>query len=119
MLQTGQGLDRLGATSSFEAQRPRNGSKGSQGMVEPDMLRSELERLQQQQREEEVDSLQKELDQITEEANKRIEKGNDSIVELKNNLRNLRDVDAPKLQREFADAQRMIETARAQNSELK
>mmetsp|Transcript_2603 Transcript_2603/g.6069 ORF Transcript_2603/g.6069 Transcript_2603/m.6069 type:complete len:424 (+) Transcript_2603:111-1382(+) len=69
--------------------------------------------------EEEANQLRVELDQITEEANRRIEKGNDAILKLKAQLKELRDVEAPRLMQENADAERQLEVARRQNEQLK
>lgn len=91
---------------------------GSRGPPEPEALQSKLERLQQQQRGEEVESLRRELDQMTEEANRRIEKGNESIVKLKAELKQKRDEEGPELQRERDAAAARVDAARRAGREL-
>lgn len=91
--------------------------------VEPANLRAELERLHQRQREEEANQqatqLQAELDQITDEANRRIEKGNDAILKLKAQFKDLRDTEMPRLHQEREEAERRVEAAKRRNVELK
>merc|ERR1712176_846490 len=61
--------------------------------VEPADLRAQLELVQQKQQKEELAQLQAELDQVTDEANRRIERGNESIIKLKDQLKKYRDVE--------------------------
>lgn len=85
-------------------------------------LHAELERLQKRQREEEataqIAQLQAELDQVTDEANRRIEKGNEAILKLKAQLKDLRDVDAPNLISDRSKVEQQLEAARRRNGEL-
>jgi len=93
--------------------------RNSQPKGENTNLREEMGLFQQRQLEEEVVQLQNELDQITEEANRRIERGNEAIVRLKAELKQLRDVDGPRAQRERDNAATRLEGARQRNLELK
>merc|ERR1719188_2940011 len=80
------------------------------------------EALQQAQmrsrQQEEVAVLQRELDQVTDEANKRIEKGNESILKMKADLRQLRDTTEPQVLREHEEARRRLEAARSREEAL-
>mmetsp|Transcript_66979 Transcript_66979/g.207097 ORF Transcript_66979/g.207097 Transcript_66979/m.207097 type:complete len:398 (-) Transcript_66979:49-1242(-) len=106
-------------SSSAARTASKKGGVNAQAPVEASALKAELERLQQQQREEEVTLLQRELDQITEEANRRIEKGNGVIVKLKADLKHLRDVEAAQLQCEHAEAEQRVQTLRQEGQELR
>jgi len=103
------------AAGTTESKRKQSGAKG----LEPSALHSELERLQQLQKHEEVENLRRELDQMTEEANRRIEKGNESIVKLKAELKHTRDEEGPELQRERDDAALRVEAARQAGRDLR
>lgn len=63
--------------------------------------------------------LQEELDQITDEANRRIEKGNESILRLKAQLKQLRDVELVQLQREHSEAEKRLATLQLRNQDMK
>mmetsp|Transcript_119458 Transcript_119458/g.372158 ORF Transcript_119458/g.372158 Transcript_119458/m.372158 type:complete len:383 (+) Transcript_119458:105-1253(+) len=112
-------IERSETASAVRAASNRSGGGSMQAPVEAAALNSELLRLQQQQREEEVGLLQRELDQITEEANKRIERGNGVIVKLKADLKQLRDEEAPQLQREQAKAEQRLDALRQEGEELR
>ncbi|CAK0816534.1 unnamed protein product, partial [Prorocentrum cordatum] len=75
-------------------------------------------RSRQQQQQEEVAALQHELDQVTLEANRRIEKGNETILKLKADLRQLRDATEPQVLREHEQARRRLEAARGRADAL-
>lgn len=107
------------ASATRAASKKPGAATSAQSPVEASALKAELERLQHQQREEEVGLLQRELDQITEEANKRIEKGNTAIKELKAELKHLRDVEAVQLQRENAEVDQRVRALRQENEELR
>jgi len=97
------------------AKRSSTASTGSTP-VEASALKAELERLQQQQqREEEITQLQRELDEITEEAHKRIEKGAEAIVKLKQLL----DMEAVQLQREHVEAEQRVQVLRQEGASLR
>mmetsp|Transcript_82256 Transcript_82256/g.180838 ORF Transcript_82256/g.180838 Transcript_82256/m.180838 type:complete len:363 (-) Transcript_82256:196-1284(-) len=80
--------------------------------------REEQERMHQQQLERDFLELQNQLDQVTEEANKRIERGNEKIIKLKGELKELRDVNMPKAQAERETAQRRLAAAEAKRQAL-
>eukprot|EP00927_Polykrikos_kofoidii_P023230 TRINITY_DN21459_c0_g1_i1.p1 TRINITY_DN21459_c0_g1~~TRINITY_DN21459_c0_g1_i1.p1 ORF type:complete len:482 (-),score=75.29 TRINITY_DN21459_c0_g1_i1:66-1511(-) len=95
------------------------GGSGNPGPVEAENLRLELERLQQKQRKDEFNQFQSELDHVTEEANRRIEKGNEAILKLKDQLKTLRDDEAPRLRANQSAAERRLEAIKARHAELK
>lgn len=104
----------------FEDSQTSGGFSGAESRgLQPDDLRNQLEKLQHRQLQEEVASLQSELDQVTEEANRRIEKGNDSILKLKVQFKHQRDTEFPELQQHRADAQGRLCVLRRRNEELK
>eukprot|EP00933_Yihiella_yeosuensis_P042750 TRINITY_DN3741_c7_g1_i1.p1 TRINITY_DN3741_c7_g1~~TRINITY_DN3741_c7_g1_i1.p1 ORF type:complete len:389 (+),score=80.80 TRINITY_DN3741_c7_g1_i1:52-1218(+) len=126
VLQTAQAYldytERLGSSEAARDSRKKNstsGPAGSPGAVEASSLRERLERLQRRQTGEEVSQLHRELDLVTEEANQRIEQGNEEIIRLKADLKRLREIEGPELEREKAAAEVRLEAARSRGNELR
>eukprot|EP00930_Biecheleria_cincta_P055635 TRINITY_DN4193_c0_g1_i1.p1 TRINITY_DN4193_c0_g1~~TRINITY_DN4193_c0_g1_i1.p1 ORF type:complete len:407 (+),score=94.53 TRINITY_DN4193_c0_g1_i1:152-1222(+) len=93
-------------------------NSNSHGAVEASDLRAELEKLQERQRQEEEGNLSNELQQLTDEANRRIEKGNETILRLKADIRQLQDVEEPRVAHERQDASIRLDAARRSSVEL-
>lgn len=70
-------------------------------------------------RAEECAQLHRDLDEVTEEANRRIERGNSTILTLKAQIRELSENESPQLRRDCADAERRLESAKQTNARLK
>lgn len=85
----------------------------------PSELRGELERTHRQERLAEIEKLRQELVEVTEEANSRIEKGNETIIKLKAELRKLRDDEASKVEAERTEAHRSLQAAKERGRQLR
>eukprot|EP00930_Biecheleria_cincta_P055638 TRINITY_DN4193_c0_g4_i1.p1 TRINITY_DN4193_c0_g4~~TRINITY_DN4193_c0_g4_i1.p1 ORF type:complete len:377 (+),score=64.36 TRINITY_DN4193_c0_g4_i1:62-1192(+) len=97
----------------------KKSNSSSHGAVEASYLRAELEKLQQQQSEDELAALNRELQELTDEANRRIEQGNETILRLKADIRQLIDVEEAKVMRERQDASDRLEAANRHLSRLR